>query len=137
MDVVLYEKCAHCWHFIDLNDVDSNEYYIVSEYVHLDNGEKEHDHDAAPSGDIRTLDEWKRDQPSLFYTFPDGQTGPNSVHFIPEFVTAWEYADDCDTCWYLLSVGPDSAEAEFGEEVARAKLRKHIASGHMLTSEEC
>jgi hypothetical protein len=135
-----YEKCAHCWHFIEPNYETQIPGYAalkLAEHVHLDDGEKEHDHDAAPSGDIRTLDEWKRDQPSLFHMYDDGKTGPNSSLFIPEFATAWQCADDCDTCWYLLSVGPDSAEAELGEEVARARLRKHIASGHMLLSEEC
>lgn len=152
----MYEKCAHCWHFIERNasndefidyagtqDQPDNQEFLDyagagwAEYVHLDNGEIEYDHDAAPSGDRRTLEEWKRDQPSLFHVFPDDRVGPNSVHFIPEFATAWECADNCDTCWWLLSVGPESAEAELGEDLARAKLRKHIASGHTLTSEEC
>ena len=138
--MTIYEKCAHCWHFIERNDTTGSELFDfgfkLAEYVHLDNGEKEHDHDAMPSGDIRTLDEWKRDQPSLFHTYADGNIGPNSADFIPEFVTAWEHVDDCDTCWYLLSIDR-SGEHELTDEVARAKLRKHIASGHMLTSEEC
>lgn len=135
MDAVLYEKCAHCWHFIEPN-YDWDEDHSLAEYLHLDNGEKEHDHDAEPSGDIRTLDEWKRVQPSLFHTFPDGNIGPNSMHFIPEYATAWQYADDCDTCWYLSGAGLDAEDA-LGEDEARAKLRAHIASGHKLTSEEC
>jgi hypothetical protein len=135
-----YEKCKHCWHFIEPNDETQIPGFAVlklAEYVHLDNGEKEHDHDAEPSGDKRTLDEWKNAHPELFHMHKDGMIGPNSVHFIPEFATAWGCADNCDTCWYLLSIGEDSAEERLGEEVARAKLRKHIASGHMLLSEEC
>lgn len=76
-----YEKCAHCWHFIEMNVVQADEYFDIAAFVHLDNGEKEHDHDAAPSGDRRTLEEWKRDQPSLFHVYPDDRVGPNSVHF--------------------------------------------------------
>lgn len=52
------------------------------------------------------------------------------------FAEAWSTADDCDTCWYLLSVGPDSAEEQWGDDVVTAKLRAHIDSGHRLTSEE-
>lgn len=88
LDDASYEKCAHCWHFIESN----LDYYIaeaspgnfkVAQYIHLDNGEKEHDHDATPSGDIRRLAEWRAAFPVLFVTYPDGMTGPNSIHFVP------------------------------------------------------
>lgn len=130
----MVEKCRHCWHFITDNPA-YGDAPDLAPYDHLDDG-KEHDHDAEPSGDKRTLDEWKLAQPSLFHMYPDGHIGPNSADFIPEFVTAWECADNCDTCWYLLSIDR-SGEHELTDKVARAKLRKHIASGHMLTSEEC
>ncbi len=77
-----YEKCAHCWHFIEPNDADDGTPgFRVAPYVHLDDGEKDHDHDAAPSGDIRTLDQWKADHPELFAEYGDGKTGPNSSLF--------------------------------------------------------
>lgn len=50
-----------------------------------------------------------------------------------DFTTAYECADNCDTCWYLLT---DTAEKELGEQVAAAKLRTHLESGHRLTSGE-
>lgn len=76
-----YEKCAKCWHFIEPNDVGPDEFFTYAEYLHLDNGEKEHDHDAAPSGDIRTLEQWEHDHPELFTEYSDGEIGPNSVYF--------------------------------------------------------
>lgn len=130
-----YEKCRHCWHFIEANVVQADAYFDIAAYVHLDNGSKEHDHDAEPSGDIRTLDEWKRDYPELFYQHKDGEIGPNSVHFNADHVTAWTAADEgCDTCWYFIT---DHALTELGAAALAAKLRKHLESGHMLTSEEC
>jgi len=80
-----YEKCRLCWHFIERNDTDPEDFagtgIVVAEYVHLDNGEIEHDHDAEPSGDRQTLAAWKQQHPELFRSYPDGQTGPNSVYF--------------------------------------------------------
>lgn len=46
---------------------------------------------------------------------------------------AWSAADDCDTCWYLIT---DTALAEHGQERITTMLRKHVDSGHLLTSEE-
>jgi hypothetical protein len=76
-----YEMCAHCRHFVEPNDVGSTLPFPVAEYVHLDNGEKEHDHDAAPGGIRGTLGAWREDDPGLFVTYPDGETGPNSAHY--------------------------------------------------------
>ena len=83
------EKCILCWHFIEENDADPRlmipaGYGGVAPYIHLDDGEKEHDHDAAPSGDARTLAAWKTAHPELFRRFRDGKTGPNSPLFTPE-----------------------------------------------------
>ena len=48
-------------------------------------------------------------------------------------VKACACVDDCDTCWFLLS---DEAFNEWGDDVIAVKLRRHLASGHRLTSEE-
>lgn len=53
---------------------------------------------------------------------------------LSDFTIAYRAADDCDTCWYLIG---EAAENEFGEETVRVKLRKHLESGHQLTSEQC
>lgn len=88
-----YEKCLHCWHFIEPNDADEIPGLALAAWLHLDNGEKEHDHDAAPGGGKRTLDEWIRDQPALFRTYADGQTGPNSALFKSAIREACDQAD--------------------------------------------
>jgi len=78
---VIYTICAvpGCWHFIEENG--TRDYGIqFAEYVHLDDGEKEHDHDALP-GIARSLDVWKLTNPSLFVTYDDEKIGPNSAHF--------------------------------------------------------
>lgn len=49
------------------------------------------------------------------------------------FSEAWECADNCDTCWYLIT---DQAHDELGDDVITDKLRVHLASGHITTSEE-
>ena len=79
---VSYEMCGHrgCWHFVDDNPA-FGDYPGLAEYEHLDDGEKEHDHDATPGGDIRTLDEWQRAHPELFTGYGDGKIGPNSALF--------------------------------------------------------
>jgi hypothetical protein len=53
--------------------------------------------------------------------------------FKQDFDVAWEWVDDCDTCWYLIST---EAYDRWGDDVIAVKLRKHLASGHLLTSEE-
>ena len=80
MDDLSYEKCAHCWHFIEENAA-YGDYPGLAEHVHLDNGEKEHDHDAEPSGDIQTLRQWRAQHPELFITYADDAIGPNSAYF--------------------------------------------------------
>jgi hypothetical protein len=81
MNTSYYEKCRDCWHFIEPNDADPG--FTLAEHVHLDNGEKEHDHDAAPSGDTRQLNVWRTAHPELFTAYADGKIGPNSAHFAP------------------------------------------------------
>lgn len=79
---VLYEMCARCWHFVEPNDAEPNPYFTIAAFVHLDDGTKEHDHDAVPSGRMATLDEWQRDYPELFVEYADGKIGPNSAYFV-------------------------------------------------------
>ncbi len=68
---MMYQLCSECDHFVELQDDGS--------FFHLDDGEKEHDHDAKP-GIEHTLEEWKILRPDLFQTYPDGKIGPNSIH---------------------------------------------------------
>ena len=75
--VLPYTLCQHCDHFVEPNDVTEPG---IAEYIHLDNGEKEHDHDARPSAITMTLDEWRQVRSDLFQVYPDGAIGPNSVH---------------------------------------------------------
>ena len=79
-----YEMCAQCWHFVEPNDAPPAPPFTLASYVHLDDGEKEHDHDATPSGDGRTLGAWRDAYPGLFVTYADGKIGPNSMHFDEE-----------------------------------------------------
>jgi hypothetical protein len=101
-DELNYEKCAHCWHFVQPNyetQIPGYAHLTLAEYVHLDNGEKEHDHDAAPSGDVRTLGTWKRDQPALFHRYADGSTGPNSSLFQADRILNRGQIQDAITAW--------------------------------------
>lgn len=77
-----YEMCAHlgCMHFVQPNDA-FKPGYGIAEYIHLDDGEKEHNHEAIPSGVTHSLEEWRALWPELFHRFPDGKVGPNSKHF--------------------------------------------------------
>ena len=79
MDDFLYEMCGDefCYHFIEDNPDDG-----FAAYIHLDDGDKEYDHDAIPSGQIHKLSWWRMAWPQLFLTFPDGKIGPNSKHFL-------------------------------------------------------
>jgi hypothetical protein len=60
--VTLYEKCAHCDLFIEVND-DADEF--VAAYVHLMNDsrpgdvETDESHEASPSGQLATLSVWE------------------------------------------------------------------------------
>lgn len=74
-----YEMCAHCEHFIMDNPSWTPERpYAVTLFLHLDDGEKEHDHDAVPSEHDLTLGEWMYQRPDLFTEWTDGKIGPNS-----------------------------------------------------------
>lgn len=75
-----YEMCAHCDHFVAPN-VAAEDDPTLALYVHLEDGDQEFDHDAEPSGEIRTLDEWRTGRPDLFVKFRDGRIGPNSRHY--------------------------------------------------------
>lgn len=75
----MYEICAYCDHFIEDNPAwVPEDGFTVPPFLHLDDGEKEHDHDAEPSEDVRDLGQWKIDRPELFTEWADGKIGPNS-----------------------------------------------------------
>jgi hypothetical protein len=91
----LYELCRDCDHFIEANaSLDEDiERYDLAPFIHLDNGNKDHDHDAAPSGSelagadltetwtpgvAMFLSDWRAQRPDLFVGHADGQIGPNS-----------------------------------------------------------
>ena len=76
---MLYTLCKHCDHFVDSNDQFGKEPNIC-EYIHLEDGEQEFDHDAEPSTARRGLDQWKALRPDLFHKHEDGKIGPNSSH---------------------------------------------------------
>lgn len=67
----VYNKCAHCDHFIEPHEADG-------EYRHLDDGEQNYDHDAEPAGESHTVAEWMEQRPDLFVLHSDGKVGPNS-----------------------------------------------------------
>lgn len=74
-----YEICAKCDHFIEFDQVllDGSPHFL-----HLDDGEKEHDHSAASSGDSRMLIDWRLQRPDLFTEYADGAIGPNSAFHV-------------------------------------------------------
>lgn len=76
---VLYTMCGKCDHFVydQRNDFDQPG---IADFIHLDDGEKEHDHDAIP-GETHTLKGWRDIMPELFEMFADGKIGPNSIHY--------------------------------------------------------
>ena len=76
MDTI-YIKCAFCDHFVEPNS-DFEKGYSLAAYIHLDDGEKDHDHDADPRGGAHTLEEWKALRPDFFKKHEDGKIGPNS-----------------------------------------------------------
>jgi hypothetical protein len=81
----LIEMCGHpgCLHFVDANPA-YGDGPGIAEYDHLDDGEKDHDHDAIRGGGIRTLAGWKALRPELFAEYADGKIGPNSALCTPE-----------------------------------------------------
>ena len=61
-----YEKCAHCHLFIEENEAHGDP--VIAEYVHLHRGDTADEaldasHEARPSGQIKTLDDWERTGP--------------------------------------------------------------------------
>lgn len=97
---VKYTLCKHCDHFVDLED--GSLYGQEKDFwVHLDNGYKEHDHDAEPSSQSMVLSEWEEARPDLFVEHPDGNIGPNSKHHKPTSVVLQPYKHDCDHCIWV------------------------------------
>ena len=70
-----YTLCVGCDHFVDPNDEPG-----CAPFVHLEDGEQEFDHDAEPSNQVHTLEEWRKLRPDLFVKHEDGKIGPNSLH---------------------------------------------------------
>jgi len=80
-DFEFYEMCRYCDHFIDvewlIDDPDNPNIFLI----HLDSGEKEHDHEPVRSKEIKRLIDWKAERPDLFTLYEDEFIGPNSMHF--------------------------------------------------------
>ena len=79
-----YTLCAQCDHFVEPNDsadptVPLAYFPGAAAFIHLDDGEKEHDHDAVPGDETHTLREWQARRPDLFRAHRDGKIGPNSA----------------------------------------------------------
>lgn len=80
METSTYFLCTQCAHFVEENYSALLEPTAgYAEYVHLDDGEPEYDHDAVP-GQSDTLAGWRRSRPELFGTYADGKIGPNSAY---------------------------------------------------------
>ena len=79
----VYDLCAEpgCWHFVDENWPYTEQDEGIAPFIHLDDGEKEYDHDAVPSGKPETLRIWRLAFPELFWVYSDGKIGPNSGYF--------------------------------------------------------
>ena len=73
-----YNLCKHCDHFVEENG--PTKPHFGSYHLHLEDGEQEFDHDAEPSDQAHTLDEWQELRPDLFHEHEDGKIGPNSSH---------------------------------------------------------
>lgn len=73
-----YVLCRCCDHFVEPRPCPKAG---AAEWIHLDDGDKEHDHDALPGVASMTLAEWQRERPDLFTEYADGKIGPNSVHY--------------------------------------------------------
>jgi hypothetical protein len=75
---LIFEMCGHsgCSHFITANPAAGPG---LAAFDHLDDGDKEHDHDAVPGGGTGTLATWRTTRPDLFVMYADGRIGPNST----------------------------------------------------------
>jgi hypothetical protein len=75
----MHELCRDCDHFIEDNGSSPEDVkrYGLADYVHLDDGEKEHDHDAIPSGISMPIGWWQLLRPDLFEADSAGVIGPN------------------------------------------------------------
>lgn len=74
----MYYKCRHCDHFVERSN---NGEPGAAEWVHLDDGEQEYDHDAEPGVVAgKTLSDWQQARPELFERHADDKIGPNSIH---------------------------------------------------------
>lgn len=74
-----YTLCALCDHFIELNESKSQD-FSPTDYIHLEDGNQDFDHDATPSDQTYFESKWEKIRPDLFTEYPDGAVGPNSSH---------------------------------------------------------
>jgi hypothetical protein len=68
---IMYTKCKWCDHFVDEDDL-----------IHMDDGDKDHDHVAELSDMTYNFYEWQYNRPDLFVLHPDGKIGPNSKRHV-------------------------------------------------------
>ncbi len=103
MDNIPYTLCQHCDHFVDPNDCLEDyppaEQANMAKFVHLEDGEQEFDHDAAP-GETKTGAEWKQCRPDLFKEHPDKAIGPNSFFH--------SRRGKLDGLWYVSKLDKDA-----------------------------
>lgn len=66
----LYTICSRCDHFVEFDE-------DAQVYTHLDDGEKEYDHNAIPHTTLHG-NVWQAVRPDLFFKYADGKIGPNS-----------------------------------------------------------
>jgi hypothetical protein len=95
-DDAVYMLCRHCDYFVEVNwlpDVppdqihdplnppanDNDGVVRFAKYLHLEDGDQDFDHDAEPSDQTHTGDEWEELRPDLFHEYEDGKIGPNSA----------------------------------------------------------
>jgi len=90
MDNTQYSLCKHCDHFVDEN------YPLeegLAQFIHLEDGQQEFDHDAEP-GETKSGDEWGKQRPDLFKEHADA-VGPNSFFH--------DRRGKVDGLWYIPS----------------------------------
>ncbi|MBM4398409.1 MAG: hypothetical protein FJ087_22305 [Deltaproteobacteria bacterium] len=116
-----YEICADCDAFIEPNEDARRDRHLAA-CVHVDDGDPEYDHDATPSGDIRSLGTWRIERPDLFGEHGDGRVGPNSqyhVHLGP----GWKLVP-CGETWRV-----DDRRRLTNDRVVRLRAVRKEAAG--------
>lgn len=73
-----YTICKYCDHFIEEN-IDYTPESGFCQYIHLDDGDIEYNHNATPDETLPSGD-WGILRPDLFTLNIDNRVGPNSYH---------------------------------------------------------